>query len=152
MKTKSNNVDPVGQFLNLEVQHSSTDHSSSNHQDTDSKSRYESPFLESMEEDSLGFEMMPLSSSSSQKNWLFMTVFTIMVAVFVIPESTGAKPQVANQISSRSELMNIVEPVFELGKGLIKYAILFLYSLIVFSYVYKKFFRKKKSSKGVKTV
>ena len=86
--------------------------------------------------------LLPNSSSSSSKGWFFATIFTIIVAVFVVPES-GVAVHIGKQVVEDAALIPWWHFAFASIKSLAKYLVIFGYATFMFSFAYKKYFKKK---------
>lgn len=144
--------DPIDQYLTLD--HPSTENSSEpmiSEQDENSfpQPAFESPF---QEEDSLDFLILP-NRGSSQKSWLFATIFTIIIAVFVVPESSSSVVIgisfliLANQVNdSTAQAVPFFEHIWVYTKIVAKYLVVFAYAAFMYSLIAKKYFKKKRKS------
>ena len=107
---------------------------------------FESPFQSN--EDSMEFMVLPNTGYAPPKNLFLGLFFTIIIAVFVVPESGGAV------FIGQAQVEAIAIPwyyyAFSMIKVMTKYLVLFAYAAFMISLGYKKYFKKRmKSAKKV---
>lgn len=93
---------------------------------------------------------MRADSSSSNIGWFGLAIFTILVAVFVLPSENASSSFNAGQIKDGNSNIDLsvlvvpfIEKMYDYGKTAAKYGIIFYYIWLVYKKVEKVIKRQK---------